>query len=568
MTVCSFVALTNVKSQTLQDGINHLYADRFQSAVDVFQKLLAVNPNNIEATYWLGQTYFDMDENAAARQLYDKALMTSANAPLLLVGKGHADLLDKKTDEAKQLFESALTMTRTKKGDDPVILNAIGRANIDAKAGDLAYAIEKLEAAALKDPKNPEIYLNLGNAYRKARPGEGGGQAYTYYKKALEVNPNFALAYVRIAKLFATQKNKELVLENLNKAISVDPKFSLAFSELFDFYYWDEANFPEAEKYLNLYIESKLPEKDIKDDYKYAQLCYLKKDYACVIAKNQNVIDAEGVHTKPKVFKLMAYAYLDKGDTLNAKKYVDEYFNRKPEEIVPADYVLKANVYSGIPGNLNEVINAFLEAANADTTVTGKIEWLKKGADLLKAKGDRAKESEFRKMIFVTKPNPSNLDIFNWGLAAYFAGNFMLSDSVFKIYTDKYPDQVYGPLWDARSLSRIDTTMEQGLAVPPYQKLLDIADKDKVKFKAEYIEAAGYLAGYSNNILKSKDSALMYVNMILGVDSTNEAWKRTQEQLLKMPAPRQTSPRTGTTSKPSGMIRKNKNALWMRNNLS
>ena len=85
------------KAQTIQEGINHLYADRFQSAVNTFQKLLAVNPNNIEATYWLGQTYFDMDDNNMAKQVYEKALTANGNAPLLLVGMGHLSTTTKTT---------------------------------------------------------------------------------------------------------------------------------------------------------------------------------------------------------------------------------------------------------------------------------------------------------------------------------------------------------------------------------------------------------------------------------------------------------------------------------------
>ena len=50
-------------------------------------------------------------------------------------------------------------------------------------------------------------------------------------------NPNFAYPYVRIAKLFETQKQWDLVLENLNKAIQVDPNFSLAYYELFYYYF-------------------------------------------------------------------------------------------------------------------------------------------------------------------------------------------------------------------------------------------------------------------------------------------------------------------------------------------
>src|SRR5215470_8920940 len=90
--VSGLFAATGLKAQTIQEGVNDLYADKYQTALDVFQKLLAVNPNNTEATYWLGQTYLDMDDNAAARQVYEKALMASANAPLVLVGMGHVEL--------------------------------------------------------------------------------------------------------------------------------------------------------------------------------------------------------------------------------------------------------------------------------------------------------------------------------------------------------------------------------------------------------------------------------------------------------------------------------------------
>src|SRR5437868_8032429 len=228
---------TAVQAQTLAEGVNDLYADRTRSAKGVFDKLLAANPNNIEATYWLGQTYIAMKNIPAARDLYSKALMASANAPLLIVGMGHVELNEKKTNEAMQRFETAITMTRGKKGDDPAILNAVGRAIINTytdkeKIGDINYAVQKLEAASQKDPTNAEIYVNLGTSYLKAKPGEGGGKAFENYNKAIAANPNFAVSYYRLAKLFESQKNWELYEKYLNDAISKDPKFAPAYYEL------------------------------------------------------------------------------------------------------------------------------------------------------------------------------------------------------------------------------------------------------------------------------------------------------------------------------------------------
>jgi tetratricopeptide (TPR) repeat protein len=440
--ISGLLLITGVKAQSLQEGINHLYADRFKSSAAVFKSLLAVNPNNIEATYWLGQTYLDNDINDSARRLYERALMTSANAPLLLVGMGHVELLDKKTSEARQRFEAAITMTRNKKGDDPLILYAIGRANVDAKAGDVAYAIEKLEAAALKDPKNPEIFLQLGNAYRKARPGEGGGQAYTNYKKALELNPNFPVADMRLAKLFESQRNWELVLQYLNDAVRIDPKFAPAYYELF-YYYFYRQNYPEAEAQLQKYITC--TDDQVANDYLYAQMCYGKKDFDCTITKASSVLNALGTMTKPKVYKLLAYAYFDKKDYANAKKFVDMYFGKeKPETIIALDYKLKADILSQTGGTPDEVFATYIQGAAADTVLTSKIDFMKQGAEYFKAQGDsisRNREGDLRLAIIKLKPNPGQRDFFDAGFAFYQGKNYTRSDSLFTVYTQKWPDE-------------------------------------------------------------------------------------------------------------------------------
>src|SRR5947209_980678 len=141
-------------AQSIQEGINHLYAERYASAKAIFDKLLAANPNNLDAVYWEGQTLIEQGDVAAARALYEKTLAANGNAPMILVGLGHVDLLDNKAPDARQRFESAISLSHGKKGDDPNVLNAIGRANLDAKTGDVAYALDKLNAAAAAAPNN------------------------------------------------------------------------------------------------------------------------------------------------------------------------------------------------------------------------------------------------------------------------------------------------------------------------------------------------------------------------------------------------------------------------------
>lgn len=554
-----FAALITMsaKAQTLQEGINHLYADRFTSAVNTFQKILAVNPNVIEASYWLGQTYLDMDDNNAARQLYDKALLANGNAPLLMVGKGHVLLLDKKTDEARQMFESALTLSRTKKGDDPVILNAIGAANVDAKTGNLQYAVEKLETALVRDPKNAEIALNLGNAYRKIDPGQGGGKAYEKYKLALQLNPNFVYPYIRIAKLFETQKNWELVLENLNKAVEIDPNFSLAYYELF-YYYFQTLKFDEAEKFLKKYVATRINENDIMDERLYAELCWARKDYDCAIAKAMNVYNTLGpVKVKPKVLRLLAYSYLGKNDFVNAKKYIDEFIAREKDPLVPADYTLKAEIYAGAGTPCDQLYRLYLDGAAADSILQSKIDYLTKAADYFKTKNCKKQEGDMRLLIFNTRRNPNPAGLVNIGILFTQAGDLLKADSLFQAYNIAFPDSIYGYSWRGRVNYSLDTSMSVepfiSNMVQNYDKTLSIAATNKTRFKSQGITASKTLAAYYLNIRNSRDTALAFVYRGLDIDSTDASLKQIRDILEKSAGSKQSNvpkPQAGANSKP------------------
>jgi len=557
-----------LKAQTIQEGVNHLNADRFKSAALVFEKLIAANPNNTEAVYWLGQTYLDDDKNEMARQLYDKGLATSNNAPILLVGRGHVDLLEKKTNEARQKFETAITMTRGKKGDDPGILLAVGRANVDAKDGDLPYAIQKLEAAVQRESNNAEIYMQLGNAYRKARPGEGGGLAYTNYNKALDVNPNYVVAYIRLAKLFEAQKNWELVLQNLNLSITKDPNFTLGYYELF-YYNFFRQRFPEAEDFLKKYISSKGAESDIQDQYLYAQLCWARKDYDCATSKAESVATAMGAATKPKVLKLLADAYYQKNDSLSAKKYIDQYFAKeKPEDYIGFDYALKADIYSKFPGQEAVVYNSYIEGVRIDTVLDNKVEILKKGAEFFRKRGEREKEGDLMVKLLEIKPKPTMNDIFDAGRAYYFAKQYQKSRDIFVKFVEKYPTEVYGYEWTFNNSKVIDTLKKDSIAVPDALKLFEFSAKDTTKFKKQYISSASYLAIYYANDAKDKEKAIEYLRKWQEADAVNadniqkniEILQKANSRPIKGggPGPKQAGSKP-TPSKPSPSVTPKKN---------
>jgi len=553
-----------VHAQSIQDGVNDIYAERYKSAKATFEKLVASNPNNIDAVYWLGQTYIGMGDIAGARSVYDKALLASANAPLVIVGMGQVELNEKKISEARQRFEAAITMTRGKKGDDPVILNAVGRAisntynTKDKSGGDINYAVEKLTTAALRDPKNPDIFLNLGNAIRKAKEGQGGGEAFTNYQKAVEVNPNFPVPYYRMAQLFSTQRNWELYEKYLNDAITKDARFAPAYYDLY-YYKLSRLDFTAAQDMATKYIANSDP--DPQADHFKAQTYWAEKKYDDAINISKAIITKAGAQTKPRTYILLADSYLSKGDTVSARPYIDEFFARaKPDEVTPIHYRIKADIYSAVPGQDSLVYNAYMDAVKADTTVEGKIELLKQGAALFRKKGLREKEGDLWAMLVQTRPKISINDLFEATRAYYFGLAYPKSLDMALKMKEGFPNEVYGYEWTFNNQKVLDSTYTQNKLIPAATEYFEFAQKDTAKYKKQYLAAAGFLLGYYANEAKDGVKALEYLNKMLLLDPANESLlkiKPALEKSAKQPAQKSSSSNRSIKADSIGSTQKN-----------
>lgn len=491
-----------VKAQSLQDGVNDMYAERYQSAKATFEKLMAANPNNIEAIYWLGQTYLEQGDVANAKSVYEKALLSSANAPLVIVGMGQVELIENKASEARQRFEAAITMTKGKKGNDPEILNAVGRAITEVytqkeKKGDINYAIEKLEEAAQRSQKNPQIFLNLGNAYRKARPGEAGGLAFQNYQRAVEISPKFAVAHYRTAMLFNSQRNWDLFQKHMESAIEADPKFAPAYFELYYFKLYRQ-DYNNAQYYADKFIENADP--DPQNDYLAVQTKWVKKEFDEAIAGAKAIIAKAGKDTKARTYKLIADAYVQKKDTVAAKEYIDLYFaNLKPtDEVQASDYKLKADIYSSLPGQEDVVLQAYKDGVAADTVLSNKIDFLKQGAAFFSKQKKYDLESQLHELVIELKPSKTINEWFNAGIANYRNANYNRSYEIFTTVADSFPDQIYGWEWKFRNAQLIDTVAKDSIAVPAAEALIKFTNNDTVTYAQQISTASYYLATYYN----------------------------------------------------------------------
>jgi tetratricopeptide (TPR) repeat protein len=525
-------------AQSVDQGKKFFYYERYNSAKAELEKVLAANPNNIEATYWLGQTLLEMKDSVAARDLYQKALSTNGNAPLLLVGTGQVELMDGKKEEARQRFETAISLTKSKDID---IFNAIGRANVQARNGDADYALEKLnQATQVKKFNDPITYLLMGDAYRKK---VDGGSAVQNYQRALEMKPDLAAAKHRIGRIYLTQKNSEIFLPAFEDAIRIDANYAPAIYDLYYYYFSRDIN--KAKDYYDKYLAVSDPNPE--NDYEKTAILYASRRYDEAISTANGFIAQLGDKADPKYYKLIAYSYDEKKDSLNARKYLEQYFGKQKQEgFVPKDYEFLANTLAKFPGNEVQAMDSYDKAIVMDTAMESKLELMTNAAALAKKTGNRVAEAKYLGQLVATKKDPNNVDFYNWGFANYQAGQYATADSIFAIYTEKYPTEIYGYLWRARANQAMDTTMQQGLAVPHYEKLGEMAlSIDAAKFKGQAVSSYFYLVQYYNDIKKDPAKALEYVDKVLAIDPANETAVKIKDILSKAVN------KKASTSKPS-----------------
>ncbi|MEX1201697.1 MAG: tetratricopeptide repeat protein [Ferruginibacter sp.] len=507
-------------AQSIDDGKKFMYYERFKSAKDVFEKLIGVNPNNEEAVYYLGQAEIGLENIPAAKSLYQARLAAFPNSPLVLAGMGHVELLEGKKQDARNRFETAISLSQ---GKSIAVLNAVGYANAspESKNGDAAYAIEKLKLATqIKKFKDPEVYINLGDAYRKFADG---GNAVLSYQAALALDPNYARALYRTGKVYQTQgvSQEPIYLKYFQDALAKDPNYGPVYENYYVYYY--ESNVSKSAEYLEKWLQN--ADDDSKACNYRASMKYAQGFFDQAVLKSDECIAAQGNNPYINLYKIKAFAYNRLNDTINAKSSFEEYFKRQnPDKIQSGDYSAYAALLLRFPGNetmAGELVN---KAVELDSIEINKVNYLKLLAQSYEVQKKYKEAGEWYNKVLYVKKNHNNLDLYNAGYSFYRVGQFDSAIKIFVKYADKYPNDAFGHYMLAQTHSIIDSTSEKGLAAPYYKKVLEIAEADitKPQSKARALTAYRYFIGYEYNINKDQAAALVYVEKALILEPTDQ----------------------------------------------
>jgi tetratricopeptide (TPR) repeat protein len=506
------------RAQSVEQGNSQLYYERYPSAQQTFETVLKQQPDNGQAWYGLTRAYLLQGELNKAVDAAGTSSASVKSDPWFEAAYGSILLQQNKKDEAASWFNKALDQTKEK---DESILAAIAQAHIDAKSGDANYALDLLQKAIKRDKKNAQLETALGDAYMKL---QNGTEAYSAYKRAIEKNDKYAAAYHKLGEIFLSQKNKDLYLEYFNQAIAADAQYAPSIYQLYAYeFYHDPA---KAMQYYQDYVAKS--DASIQNEYDLADLLYLNKDYSKAIEKSKAIISAEKEKTQPRLYKLLGYSYAGIKDTANAIAFMQNYFDKADDSVfIAKDYASMAEFLSS---NESDSLAAvyYAKATEIEKDSSALYDDFKHLASLAATQKDFSNEAKWRAKYYSNNERATNVDLFNWALAHYRAEEYPQADSVFGLYVAKYPDQSFGYYWQAKSKALQDKEMKEGLAVPAYEKLAEVLEKDtaNANYKKWMVEAYGYIAAYEANTKKDYAEAVNYFEKVLEVDPDNADAKK------------------------------------------
>jgi len=298
--------------------------------------------------------------------------------------------------------------------------------------------------------------------------------------------------------------------------------------------YFYETDVVRSANYLDKYLAAKGSD-ETNSCFLNAQMKFAQGLFAQTITASDACIAADP-NPYPNLYGIKAFAAVKLGDTLAAKQAFDLYFKKqKPAKIGPRDYATYASLLSQSPGNEAVVIELINKAVALDTLETNKAAYLKwLGQEFVKQKNYAEAAKAYGRVISV-KSNFTNVDLFNAGYNFYIVDAYDSSSRYFKLYTEKYPDDIMGYYMLGNAYSVIDSTSELGLAIPYFQKTIEIGEADTTRpnVKTRLMVAYKFFLGYYFNYKKNKDSALIYVDKALLLDPTDESMISNKEFIMK-----------------------------------
>ncbi len=547
-------ALTGVNAQVpvspLNEGLKLLRYEKNKSALAFFKDAYEKNAKDPETIFWYGQAILSQNGAGtpdkafvqATKELYQKAATELGNNAWVLVGTAHVQLLEAgetaDLNAIKQTLEVAITSTLNTKGKfkgkpSQDIVNAIGyiHSEVPSSVGDHRYAIDKLKetiSAYEGTPVLPTMFVNLGINYLKLG-GENGGEAVTAFLESINRDPQNAYPYYRIGKVYQTQNNLESFDEYFKKSLTADPKFAPTYFALYQ--YFADKNTETAKTNLDLFLQ--YADKDPALDIFNADYLFRAGQYDASLAKVKEMETSIGIQALPRIGVLLAYNYDRKGDSVQAKTYIEQFITTSTsDKVLNTDYELAVKVLSKFSGNEAVLAGLLEKAITADTAKANQMKYYKLGADMFEKSNMYVDALKWNTNYFNLRGIKDELYYYKLSSVSYNAKDGLATTEIAKQYIAAFPERQNGYSFNVKGAQLIDTANKLGIVFQAATLQNEFMLKDPVKYKQGLVNTYYLMMGYFNE-MKDLEKAIGMCDKVLELMPGEAQTVKIKESLVK-----------------------------------
>ena len=217
-----------------------------------------------------------------------------------------------------------------------------------------------------------------------------------------------------------------------------------------------------------------------------------------------------GTTELPRLNMLYAYNYDRKGDSIQAKSYLEKFFANAPaEKIESTDYELAVKILTRFPGSEVQAAGYLEKAIATDTSRVNKQNYMQQAADMYAKAKNFSEQLNWLKRLVSMKGTTTEADHYKMTAAALGAKDYAQTIELAKSYIAAHPDkpQPYSFFRRAAIASDPDTTSGKGVENLAYLDSIYGLNKDKYKrelFLNKYYTILYYI-NKQNALKKSPD---------------------------------------------------------------
>jgi tetratricopeptide (TPR) repeat protein len=220
--------------------LGHVFISKgeLKKAVEHFEEVVRLRPNDFATLVWLGYTYTELGQPEAAEPVLARARTLGPDTPAVLYQQGRTSLAKQDYATAVQHLEAALrlnpaatvihyplAMAYRALGDLEKAQSNLDRTRGRAGPGAALTVPDPLMAEVRTVLRSPEVYGELG---QQASARGDWPEAASQFRKAIDLLPDNADLRLNLALTLNRMGDARAAVAELEAAIRVDPRFARA----------------------------------------------------------------------------------------------------------------------------------------------------------------------------------------------------------------------------------------------------------------------------------------------------------------------------------------------------